>query len=125
MSATAEADIRTTIQKYFDGMYRGDTDLLAEAFDPAATVCGYGGDGSLKTLSLAQFLGFVRSVPKPVEKGEAFDMEVLTLDIVGTVAAAKVRDLYQGRDFTDLLHLIRRPDGQWRIFGKVFHSVAR
>ena len=125
MTTQDEAAIQSTVRKYFDGLYRGDTTLLAEAFDPAATVCGYGGDGSLKTLGLEHFLKAVRSFPVPAENGEVFDMEVLSVDVCGTVAAVKVRNLYQGRDFTDLLHLIRRPDGNWRIFGKVFHSEPR
>ena len=119
-----QAAIQATIQTYFDGLYQGDVELLADAFDPAATVCGYGGDGTLKTLSLEQFLGFVKSLPKPSDVGEPFDMEVLNIDISGTVASVKVRDLYQGRNFTDHLHLIKRSDDNWRIFGKVFDSEA-
>lgn len=122
MSHQQNTAIQETVQKYFDGLYRGDVTLLADAFDPNARVCGYGSDGSLNTLSLDQFLSFVQSVPKPAEAGEAFDMEVLDTDVNGTVAAVKVRDLYPGRNFTDLLHLIERPDGEWRIFSKVFHS---
>ena len=125
MSVQDQAAIQATIQTYFDGLYQGDVSLLADTFDPSATVCGYGGDGTLKTLSLEQFLGFVKSLPIPSNNGEPFDMEVLSIDISGTVAAAKVRDLYQGRDFTDHLHLIKRSDGNWRIFGKVFHSEPR
>lgn len=125
MNTPEQEAIRETFQAYFQGLHRGDPGLLSQAFDSAATICGYGGDGTLKTLSLDQFIGFVKSLPIPADNGEPFDMEVLSIDISGRVAAAKVRDLYQGRDFTDHLHLIRRPDGNWRIFGKVFHSQAR
>jgi len=124
MSPHIQEAIQATIQTYFKGMHRGDIELLADAFDPAATVCGYGGDGTLKTLSLEQFLGFVKSIPKPCDVGEPFDMEVMNIDISGTVASVKVRDLYQGRNFIDHLHLIQCSDSNWRIFGKVFHSEA-
>lgn len=125
METNEQNAIQETIQAYFQGLHRSDEALLSRAFDPAATVCGYGGDGSLKTLSLGQFLGFVKSLPIPANNGEPFDMEVLSVDIKGRVAAVKVRDLYQGRDFTDYLHLIKRPDGEWRIYGKVFHGEPR
>ncbi len=118
------SEISQVIQQYFDGLYQGDATLLKQAFSPDATICGYGGDGGLKTLSLKQFLELIGGWPVPKENGEDFDMTVDSIDITGTVASAKVRDLYQGRDFTDYLSLVKTPKG-WRIFGKVFHSEAQ
>jgi len=110
------------VDDYFQGLYNGKTELLKKAFDESAIIFGYGSDGALKQMTREMFLGFVASVPKPVESGEIFDMEVLEIEQKGKIASIKVRDLYLGRMFTDYLQLVQRGDGQWRIFSKAFHS---
>ena len=116
--------IMDTVNKYFDGLYRSNTQLLREIFHPKATITGYGGDGTLRIMTLDDFLEFVDTVPSPANDGIEFDMAVLSIDQSGKAAAVKVRDYYLKRDFIDYLHLAKTTDG-WKITAKAFHSDPR
>ena len=120
-SETISAEIRDTVQIYFDGLYRGNVEMLRLAFHPTAMITGYGSDGNLNIMSLTDFLSFVDRIPSPESEGIEFDMEILSMDTTTTVAAVKVRDLYLNRNFTDYLHLIETKE-RWQIIGKMFHS---
>ena len=115
--------IMETAEKYFDGMHRSDGALLRDVFHPFATVIGYGGDGTLKTMTLDDFLEFMATVPTSEAESE-FDMSVLSIDRSGKVASIKVHDLFLNRDFIDYLHMVETPDG-WKITAKAFHSDPR
>ena len=116
--------VKKTVQLYFDGLHKSDISLLKQAFHPASTISGYGGDGTLTILSLDQFLSFVETIPSPEANGVEYDMEILSVDQTGNTAAIKVRDFYMGCDFTDYLHLIEIGN-EWLIVGKVFHFDPR
>ena len=106
----------------FDGMYDSDAALLKKVFHPQATITGFTGKKELLVMSAAEFADFAGSVPSARAAGGTYDMEILSIDIVGRVANVKVRNLYMKRDFTDQLHMVQTDDG-WRIIGKVYHSV--
>lgn len=116
--------LQQTIQRYFDGLYRSDIQLLEQVFHPSAVISGYGRDGKFVAMGRDDFLKFVDGVPAPADQGVEFDMEVLSIDVTGSIAAVKVRDFYLGKDFTDYLHLLDTGE-EWRIIGKAFHADAR
>ncbi len=121
---TGSEEILRAVQNYFDGLYASDAELLRKTFHPTAMITGYGSDGNLNTMTRERFLNFVATVPSPKDSGEAYDMETLSVDQSGTVAAVKVRDAYLGRMFVDYLHLVDTPEG-WQIISKAFHSTAQ
>lgn len=111
--------IQQTIQYYFDGLYHSDVEKIKKAFHPSSQVIGFF-DGNLSILSLGQFADFVKATPAPSEKGEEYDMKIVSMDITGNEAVVKVEDLYLGLRFTDYLSLLLIDDS-WVIVNKVYY----
>ena len=118
-SATSRFAIEQTIHKYFHGMYFRSLEELRSVFHPTAYLYGHL-DGIFSHRSLDEWLEGVASRPVPAESGEPFDMKIISIDITGRIAVAKVEDLYRGLYFTDYLSLVES-EGQWRIVNKIFH----
>ena len=115
-----ETGIRNTIQVYFDCMSESSAEKVHEAFHPNAKITGYVG-GELKEMSVADFAGLVSSqTPSPNEKGETLPAEILSIEIAGATAVARVRDDYLGKTFVDTLSFLKEGDS-WRIYTKLFH----
>ena len=111
--------IKEVIQTYFDCMYESDGDKARQAFHPGARITGYLPDG-LHEMSVEDFAGFVASQqPSPKESGAPEVLEIVSLDVAGATAVARVRDEYLGMTFLDSLSLLNT-DGQWRIYNKLF-----
>ena len=115
-----EQQIRDTIQTYFDSMFESSADMVRATFHPSARITGYLEDG-LHEMTVDDFAGFVASQqPSPREKGESPRLEILSIDIAGSTASARIRDDYLGLAFLDFLSLIKI-DGRWSIYNKLFH----
>ncbi len=115
--------IQQTVQYYFDGLYLSDIEKLKKAFHPNAQVIGYF-QGTLLFNSLEQFLEFVKATPAPSESVEKYDMRIVSIDMTGNEAVAKVADLYLGFRFTDYLSLLNI-DGNWVIVNKTFYHEPK
>lgn len=115
--------IQQTVQYYFDGLYNSDIEKLKKAFHTNSQVIGYF-QGTLLFNSLEQFLEFVKATPAPSESGEEYDMKIVSIDVTGDQAVAKVSDLYLGFRFTDYLSLLNI-DGNWVIVNKTFHHEPK
>lgn len=112
--------IRAVIQTYFDGMYESSADKIRAAFHENATLAGYLPDG-FHQMPAGDFAGFVASQqPSPKAAGAPIRLDVVSLDIAGNTAVARVRDDYLGLTFLDTLSFIK-VDGRWSIFTKLFH----
>ena len=112
--------IEDTIQTYFEGMYESSARKTHTAFHPNAKVTGYLEDG-LHEMSVTDFSAFVTSQqPSPKDKGDSARCKILSLDIAGDTAVARVRDDYLGMTFLDTLSLLKADD-RWYIYNKLFH----
>ena len=115
-----ESQIKETIQTYFDCMYESSAEKTHAAFHPDAKITGYMND-ALRQMSVGDFAKFVAGQqPSAREKGEPTRLEVLSLDIAGDTAVARVRDDYLGLTFLDTLSFVKADDG-WSIYNKLFH----
>ena len=115
-----EQQIRATIQTYFDCMYESSAEKAHAAFHPNAKITGYLGDG-LHEMTAGEFAEFVAGQqPSAKAKGEPARLDVLSLDIAGNTAVAKVRDDYLGMTFMDTLSFLKTA-GRWSIYNKLFH----
>ena len=115
-----EQQIRDTIRTYFDCMYESSADKTHAAFHPNAKITGYLED-KLYEMSVGDFADFVTSQqPSAREKGEPERLDVLSIDIAGDTAVARVRDDYLGMTFLDTLSFLKN-DGKWSIYNKLFH----
>ena len=115
-----EQQIRNTIQTYFDCMYESSAEKAHAAFHRNAKITGYLEDG-LHEMTVSDFAGFVASQqPSAKKKGEPARLDILSLEIAGNTAIARVRDDYLGLTFVDALSLLKADD-TWRIYNKLFH----
>jgi hypothetical protein len=111
--------IRETIQTYFDSMFESDAEKVREAFHANARITGDTPDGFVE-MTVADFASFVGAQPAASEAGEAPYLEVLSLDVHGDTAVARVRDDYIGSRYLDTLSFVKR-DNRWSIYNKLFH----
>ncbi|MFC1696220.1 nuclear transport factor 2 family protein [Pseudomonadota bacterium] len=115
-----EKQIRDTIKTYFDSMYESSSDKVHAAFHPKAKITGYLEDG-LHEMSVGDFAGFVESQqPSHKEKREPARLDILSIELAGNTATARVRDDYLGLTFLDSLSLLKIDD-RWSIYNKLFH----
>jgi hypothetical protein len=114
-----EHDIRQTIQTYFEGMHESSPDKARAAFHSNATITGYL-EEELHELSVDEFADFVASrQPSPNQHGAHARLDVVSVEISGETAVARVRDDYLGMTFLDSLSLLFA-DGRWQIYTKLF-----
>ena len=74
--------------------------------------------------SLEQFFEFVKATPAPSKSDEKYDMRIVSIDMTGNEAVAKVEDLYLGFRFTDYLSLLNI-EGTWVIINKTFYHEPK
>jgi hypothetical protein len=106
------------LQRYFDGLYRGDVALLRGVFHPRARLFGEV-KGQVLLRDLEPYLEVVASRSSPMQNGEAQRMKVLGLDIHGAIAVATVRCDMLGFNYVDQLGLLKQDD-RWSIVNKLY-----
>lgn len=114
------AAIALQMQKYFDGLYHGDTGLLGQVFHPQARyLCAT--VEPLVNLSMDEYLPVVDARPAPASRGEQRRDSVVSIEFAGPkTAVVRAHCAIGPRYFTDLLTFIET-EGEWRIIAKVFH----
>ena len=116
--------IEQTVQVYFDSMYESDSAKVDQAFHPNAMITG-SFDGALSEMDREGFGKFVASQqPSPKDKGEPARLEIVSVDVAGDTAVARVRDDYLGRTFLDTLSMIKQDD-RWVIYNKLYHIEGK
>ena len=112
--------IASAIQLFFDSMYESSKDMVNAAFHPNAKITGiFGGD--FLEMSRDDFGDLVASQqPSPKENGETQRVEILSVEVAGITAGARVRDDYLGFTFLDTLSFVKTDD-RWVIYNKLFH----
>ena len=112
--------IEIVLQTYIESMNKSDPEMVRAAFHENAKITGYL-HGELLQLSTEDFAGFVSSQqPSPNENGTNVEFEVLNIEIENSIAYVKIRDVYLGITFLDILSLLK--DGEeWKIYNKLFN----
>ncbi|ALS98239.1 nuclear transport factor 2 family protein [Lacimicrobium alkaliphilum] len=106
--------VQAILMQYFDGLHRADTQKLSSIFDPHARLYAPGVRRSKK-----QWLELVANRPVPEALGHPFAYQVLSIELCGEQAMAKVSCPLLGRQFIDYLGLLKE-DGDWRIVSKLY-----
>ena len=112
-----EEAVRKVIAMYIESMEKSSGDMVTEAFHENAKVVGYL-NGDFLQLSTSDFAGFVSA-----QEPGAVEFEILSCEVNGDTATAKVRDKYLGISFLDSLSLVKEGD-KWSIYNKLFHVEA-
>ncbi len=113
------AAVATAIRTYYDGLYHGDTSMLAEVFHPEARYVTVS-SGELLQLDMKSYLPKVDARPSPKSLGEPYGYTLESIEFAGSTAASvRLRSSMLGKRFIDFLSMIH-VDGKWRIISKVF-----
>jgi len=89
---SADAEIRAVVRTYFECMHESSGEKAELAFWPEARVTGYLG-GRFTAMTAGEFGAFVASQqPSPQANGVPERLEILSVDIAGETAVARVRD---------------------------------
>ncbi|MBT9317947.1 nuclear transport factor 2 family protein [Leptothoe spongobia] len=112
------------IKKYYDALYRCDTELLSQVFHPSAQYFT-ASSGELLHLDMNTYFPIVEQRISPESLGEAYGFSIDSIEVVGNVTAlARMRSSLFSKDYIDLLALIKI-DGKWQIISKVFHYTPQ
>src|SRR5690349_10741653 len=101
-SSTDETSIRNTLDYYIEGMRSANVATLEKAFHEQAILCGYLGD-ELIAAPIGGLYEWVASNPAP----EGFECSVLSVELTGRVATAKVSETSHGETVIDHFHLLK------------------
>jgi hypothetical protein len=121
LAAEDETLVRGTIERYLHGLKFNDVESLKSAFHPDAKLFFVKKDGSLGSLTQEQwYKGFASSAGKE-EEGT---LSIVSVDITGNSASAKIREEYPKSIYTDYVSLLKL-GSEWRIVNKIFATQRR
>ncbi|ANW22911.1 hypothetical protein BA953_01115 [Vibrio coralliilyticus] len=110
--------IEAIIEKYFDGLHRGDVALLESIFHPDV----YLKSPNLRR-SMTQWLTDVAERKSPHELGLEFKFKIDSIDIVKDQAMVKVHCPLFSFNYIDFLGLLKE-ENQWRIVSKMYTDLS-
>jgi Putative lumazine-binding len=108
------------LKRYYNALYRCDTDLLSTVFHASAQYFT-ASSGELLHLDMNSYFPIVEKRTSPESAGDPYTFSIDSIEFAGAVTAiARIRSSMLGKDFIDLLSLIQL-EGKWKIIAKVFH----
>ncbi len=114
-----ETLIEQTIENYFEGWISNDTTKIGSAMDITCQLKNIR-DEKVVIYDRATYLGFF----KPGPRKENSAGKIISIDITGPIAAAKVELETPKRLFTDYFNLMKLKD-RWYIVDKISTNVAK
>lgn len=124
MTPTDYKQVGELMETYFEGLHQADSTMLRKVFHPhLAYVCATEGDEI--HLNLETYMVRVEGRKPPAKRGDPREEEILEIAFAnGRLAQVSARMTMMGRDFHDLLTLVRSGT-EWCIVAKVFSYVPR
>ena len=115
--------VRILNDVYFKGIYTGDVNLLSTVYYSGTLLFGdAGGKPYFKTL--AQYLDGVKNRQSPKDSGKPFKGEIISLEIIQSIAVARVHVKMYDFNYFELLSF-HKLDGKWVIVNKMIADVER
>lgn len=109
------------VRYYFQGVYDGNVELLRQVYHPATLVFGdVKGQPYAKTLE--QYLDGVAHRTSPKDSGKPYETEIIRIDVINSIAMAKVRVKMFEFNYHDFLSF-HKIDGHWLIVNKMLTHV--
>src|ERR1700710_1957625 len=108
---------------YFKGIYTGDINMLSTVYYSGTLLFGdAGGKPYFKTL--AQYLDGVKNRQSPRDSGKPFKGEIISIEIIQSIAVAKVHVKMYDFNYFELLSF-HKLDGKWVIVNKMIADVEQ
>jgi hypothetical protein len=120
-SAAEEAGVRKALEHYLQGHATGDGNHHRLAFYPQANLY-WVRNGALATRTSDDYAN--ASPGKPAADEAQRKRRVVSIDITGTAAIAKIELDYPTVRFVDYMSLLK-VDGEWRIIAKIFNAEPK
>ncbi|MGG8495390.1 nuclear transport factor 2 family protein [Tenacibaculum sp. TC6] len=115
-------EIEQVITNYFEGIFYGDVTKLATCFQHQTPI--YGDIKGSEYVKLSEdYLEGVANRQAPHDLNESFNMKIIGIDIMGTIAMAKLHVPMLGYNYYDYLSLTKI-NNEWKIVAKIFTHVA-
>ncbi|MEO1338795.1 MAG: nuclear transport factor 2 family protein [Myxococcota bacterium] len=111
--AAERAAVEQCINGYFAGA-AGTSDVLSDVFYSSCNLQSIDAQGRLELVPLDRFITFAQAKKLP-----PFSGEILSVDIVDSMARAHVAFRFDGFSFEDFLSLFKLND-RWRIVSKCY-----
>lgn len=108
-------------QYYFQGIYEGKVEVLKKAFQPGTLLFG-DVKGKPYAKILDEYLDGVAHRTSPKDSGKPYQTEIILIEIIQSIAVAKVRVQMYEFNYYDLLSF-HKIDGEWVIVNKMFTHV--
>lgn len=105
------------LNDYFDSLFEGDVEKLRSIFHEDAWLKG---NNYRKTRD--EWLEAVAARPEPKHEGMTYAFNIMSLEIIGDQAMAKLDVPLLAAHFIDFLGLLKE-DGQWKIVNKMFTII--
>ena len=118
-----EAAIRQTVQYYFDGGKNRDSLTLRKAFHPEARML-FAREGKLVVVPISEYITRVGSESLKPGEVDSTERKVVSVDVVGDAAVAKLELKRPNAVLTDYMSLLK-VDGRWLIVNKIFTRDMR
>lgn len=124
MTPAGHKQVGELMEAYFEGLHQANSAMLRGVFHPQlAYICATEGDELY--LDLETYMNRVDGREPPAKRGDPREEEILEIAFVSDrLARVSARMTMMGRDFHDLLTLVRQ-GAEWRIVAKVFSYVPR
>lgn len=120
-AAPADLDaVRAPLKLYLKGHAEGDSTYMRQAFHPDARIFSLS-DGALAHRTAAEFAALFTGGPASDEGDH--HRRIVSIDVVGDVAVAKIELDYPRVFLTDYMTLVQ-VDGGWKIISKAFTRSA-
>ena len=107
--------------RYLDAAYEMEADAFASIFDPRSSVTRLDDTGTPSVMPIDAWLGAVRTLTSPRQRGAEREDEILSIHVLGDLAVIALRLRVEPHMFTDLLSCLK-VDGTWKIVQKVMTS---
>jgi hypothetical protein len=122
--ATDSAAIATVLNNvYFKGIYEGDIELLQSVYYEGTLLFGdVRGQSYFKTL--AQYLDGVKNRQSPKDGGKPFSGDIIGIEIVNSIAVAKVQVKMYDFNYFELLSF-HKFDNKWLIVTKMISDIQQ
>ncbi|WP_183556831.1 nuclear transport factor 2 family protein [Mucilaginibacter sp. SP1R1] len=113
--------ISQTLDNYFKAIYEGDVALLSSTFNPGTLLFGdVKGQPYAKTLDV--YLDGVKNRQSPKDSGKPFKGEIFNINVINSIAIAKVRVKMYEFNYHELLSF-HKIDNRWLIINKMITDV--
>jgi hypothetical protein len=110
------AAITDVAKLYFDGTHYSDGDKLEAGFAQGCQIIGL-----TMRMERDDWIDAVRKRESPDSKGAPYDYKIQSIEVEDGIATAKLLTPINGMMFTDIMTLLRTPEGEWQVVAKVFY----